>query len=151
MHSQVVLVLFCIFTIASAGICVRERDSCTDVSNTPIQPGSRVISQAELRLRQCCARQSLKDRSMVLYAEPNQVSLSTTRETPQVPQVFNPYATASLIAIAGNRVMLSATGSWDYLTGVQVPEGVERVNYAYAMMYKVINLFCFFLMFFFSI
>jgi enamine deaminase RidA (YjgF/YER057c/UK114 family) len=137
MLAQVVLVLFCIFTIASAGICFRERDSCTELSNTPIQPGSRVISQAELRLRQCCARQSLKDRSMVLFAEPNQVSLSTTRDTPQVPQVFNPYATASLIAIAGNRVMLSATGSWDYLTGVQVPEGVERVNYAYAMMYKL--------------
>ncbi len=73
----------------------------------------------------------------MLFAEPNFVSLSTTRDTPQVPQVFNPYATASLVAIAGNRVMLSATGSWDYLTGVQVPEGVERVNYAYAMMYKV--------------
>ncbi|MBA2459442.1 MAG: hypothetical protein H0V43_10890 [Gemmatimonadales bacterium] len=127
-------VIFAAVHVVSATRCKVSRD-CPSRANSPIS-SNRVITQDDLRDRLCCARQYLKDIAVV-YAEPAAVGLSTFRETDLVPGVFDPYATASLIAIAGDRVMLSASGSWDYLTGLQVPDGVERVNYAYSYMYKL--------------
>ncbi len=132
--------IFLIFAIACAyavEYCGLNRD-CDSYANSAIDP-SRYIPQEEFHARLCCIRQAMKAPTVV-FGHPALVGLSSSRDSALVSGVFNPYKTASLIAIAGNRVMLSASGSWDFLSGNQVPDGVERVNYAYANMYKVRSL-----------
>lgn len=98
---------------------------------------NRVLSPEEFRLRACCARKAQIDPEYVVFPDPALTELSSARDTQLIPNVFNPYLTASPMAIAGSRVFVSASGSWDVVTGNQVPEGVERVNYAYENMYRL--------------
>lgn len=92
---------------------------------------NRVISPEEFRQRACCAQKALSDPDGVVFVEPQFTELSSARNTPLYPNAYNPYQTASQIVIAGRRVFISASGSWDTVTGQQIPDGVERVNRAY--------------------
>lgn len=94
------------------------------------------VSSEEYRGIQCCARQLQIDSGHVYYPPLRQTETSASRETDVYPNVYDPYQTASPIVIAGKRVFLSASGSYDIITGQQVSDKLDRVNYAYANMYR---------------
>lgn len=100
---------------------------------------TRVISAAEFRQRSCCIRKAQVDPEYIVHIVPQLTELSSDRNTVLIPNVHNPYTTASLAVMAGSRIFASASGSWDVYSHQQVPEGIERVNFAYENMYRLLR------------